>query len=377
LAVTGWLVRGELRARVAHVEVVGLGGAPVAGGRLEFFVYDDSGAARSPSEKLGELAFDGVATAGYDLVPERALVRVSADGLGVGYGLARSGAALVCELGPPVETAGQVVDSAGRGVEGASVYAFGGGPHGVLLRTTKTGVDGGFRLSGLSSTLASVHLRVLAPSFAVAAVEWWFDAAQSRQIALSRTQPVIGRVVMVGRGDTAASRELVKTGCAGMRVQAVNLPGVDAVTDAEGGFLLDHLPAPPTVVQLTAAPLPRGYTHARVSVEAGQRRVELLLQPEAVVTGRVIDVATGLGVGGATVSHAHGPCGNQAVRCDSSGGFRIDLLPPGRAILEAYIQRREPGPDGRVRPVWRQLASAVVELTSGEHRGGVTLRAFR
>ena len=42
-----------------YLSVVGTSGAPVARGTLEFFVYDDSRAARSPTAKLGELTFEG------------------------------------------------------------------------------------------------------------------------------------------------------------------------------------------------------------------------------------------------------------------------------------------------------------------------------
>ena len=75
-------------------------------------------------------------------------------------------------------------------------------------------------------------------SYAVAGLEWWFNAEQAREIKLERTQVVTGRLL-----DSGGPRP-------GVRIQALGLPGVETETDGQGVFVLDHLPAVP-VTDLT------------------------------------------------------------------------------------------------------------------------------
>ena len=371
LSVGAWLGYQRWRDGFTQVSVVDADGAAVASGLLEFFEYDEAGGASSPTAKLGEVRFEapGLVTVGGDLVPAAALVRVSAPGLGVGYGFARSGGTVECDLGPPAETAGIVLDPAGKGVVGARVLAFGGGRRGVLLTEARTDDRGGFRIRGFSSTLSSVYVRVLAPSFAMAGLEWWFDAETSREVELERTRPVSGRVI-------ASDVNAPDVNLAGLRILAFNLPGVEAATDADGRFVLDHLPPPPTVVQLLVSTLAAGYTHAKVLVESGQRDVEIHVQRAASVSGRVMNVETGLGVARATVRHDYGPHGIEVVECDSGGGFRIGGLPAGQVTLDAYMKRVRVGPEGRRRQVWEQ-ATCTLQLVVAEAREGVSIRVYR
>ncbi|MEM7205810.1 MAG: carboxypeptidase-like regulatory domain-containing protein [Planctomycetota bacterium] len=351
----------EWAASRAEVSVVSTGGAPVVAAHLEFFAFDESVAAASPSARLGQARVtEGAGLVGRELVPGEALVRVRADGFGVGYVLARSGAAVTCALGPPVELSGLVMGPDQRGVFGAKVLALGGGAHGVVLAEAETNRAGTYRLAGLSSSLPSIHARVLAPGFAVAEQLQWFDQEQE-PIELVATQPVTGRVL--GLRETKPDW---------LSVQAMSVPGVQAQLGPDGSFTLLHLPPAPTTVRLLVAGLPEGWTHRQVTARAGDDEVEIQVERAASVEGVVVDLATGTGIAGASVRHEHGPNGVQVATCDGSGVFRIGRLPSGLVEVQAIVRRSKAKGRGRARPTWHGGA-ARLDLAEGEELSGVAI----
>ncbi len=335
-------------------------------GEIEFFAYDDSGAARSPGESIGRLAFDGGrATVGPDLVPGTALARVSVDGFGVSYALMRAGDQVRCELGFPQRLAGEVLDSGGAPVAEAAVLGLGGGPHGVLLAEAVTDARGGFTLGGFSASVDTIYVRVLAPGHAVAGVEWWLRGDQARTIELQRTSPVTGRLESFVDGQPID----------GVRLQAHQLPGVAVQSNAAGQFTIDHLPREQRV-RLIATSLPPSITHPETVVVAGARAVQLPLFRAARLRGRVIDAGTGQAIPRARVVHDHGPRGGETAICDALGEFEIGALPPGRIALRALIPVPSRDAAGRSRTRWQETPH-VIEVIDGQPPADIEIRIYR
>lgn len=350
-------------ARYTYIRVVDAAGTEVQSGVVEFFVFDESGAARSPSAKLGELVFegDGLLAVGPELVPGEALARIRADGFGTGFCYLRRGAQTEpCALGRPGRAEGVVRGPDGRGVAEAFVQAFGGGAHGVLLAEAVTGSAGEFVLSGFSDTVPSLHVRARKESFAVGSLELWIEGEQKRVIELLRTAPVPGSVVLPDgvTGD--------------LRVQGYLVPGVEAPVGADGRFAIDHLPPPPTRTSLIVRGLPEGYTHRKVVVEPGSWEAEIVVEPAAVVEGRVIDYQTGEPVPRAAVRHEHGPSGVEVAACDEGGNFRIGRLPAGAVVLQAIVATQELDDSGRPRKAWRG-GQRELTLEPRDHRKNIAI----
>jgi hypothetical protein len=355
----------ESRARtLTYVAIVDSERVPVARGVLEFFAFDDSRVAGSPTEKLGELSFEGEGpfAVGPELVPDEALVRVRAEGYGMGYGYLRRGDGVqVCDLGPPARLRGVVRGPDGAGAAATRVQAFGGGPHGVLLVDAVTDAEGRFEIAGFSSTLAYLRLRVFKEFCAVAAQDAWLDADGEVELTLVRTRPVAGRVVTAH--DVSVQ---------GLRVQADSVPGVETRTDADGSFELDHLPAPPAKTRLVLGSLPEGYTHQLTLVSPGTGDLVIRVFRSGAVEGRVVEAAGGPGVRGATVVHEHGPRGREVARCDETGYFRIGRSPPGGVALETVVWDRAPDASGVPRSTTR-TGLVTLELEEGEVRTGISI----
>lgn len=347
---------------LTYISVADLEGAPVRSGKMEFFVFDDTRAARSPSEKLGEQAFEGDGPHGvsWDLVPGAALVRVTADGYGVASAYVEHGQGVqTCDLDLPTSVAGKVIGADGEPAVGARVQAFGSGSHGVLLGETTTGADGHFELGGFSRALAYVRLRVFHDRSALLEQDAWFEQDQEIELALQRTAQVMGRILGV---DGAPG--------AGLHVQAFGVPGVEARSDAEGRFVLHHLPPAPMRMRVVISPIEEGYTHRATWVTPGDHSVEIVITGEAVVEGQVVEETTNTGVARASVQHDHGQGGGMTVLCDENGYFRIGGIPPGEVTLRAFVLTRVRNASG-LDPITTRNGARTLELEEGEERSAV------
>lgn len=358
-----WLVEA-MHVEPRHLSLVDLQDVAIQRAKLEFFAYDDSGAAASPSTKLGERELVGLGPweIDSDLAPGEALVRITADGYGVAFcHLPAGGASELCRLGPPVSVEGRILEPDGRPAEGARVQAFGGGPHGVLVGEAVTDADGHFEVGNLSSALAYVHVRVFREGCAVASDDAWFKTDKELVLKLRLTSPVTGRVISAADMRVGGARLLVD-----------RVPGVSTEVALNGYFELDHLPPPPTLTRLLLADLPDHLTHRLTIVSAGDRDVELIVRESAAVEGRVVQGETGEGIAGVAVLHDHGPNGREAVRCDVSGNFRIERVPPGPVVLTAVADFKVPHGKGKSRSVTR-TGSREVEVREGETLRGVSI----
>jgi len=345
-----------------RISVLDREGAPVSKGLIEFFVFDDTRASRSPSQKLGEMVFEGAGphAAGWDLVPGAALIRVTADGLGVASAFVEHGQGVqLCDMGPPTSVRGTVIGADGEAAANARVQAFGSGSHGVLLGETVTSEEGRFELGGLSETLAYVRVRVFAERAAVVEHDVWFDQDNEALITLQRTADVLGRVIT----PEGVTRE-------GLQVQAFSVPGVEAVTDEEGRFVLRHLPPPPTRTRVVLGLVEPGYTHRVTWVTPGDPKIEIEVAREAIVEGQVVEEMSNVGVSGASVQHDHGPGGGVTVPCDDSGHFRIGGLPPGEVTLRAFALVRVREASG-LDPITTRNGKRTLQIQEGEEREAV------
>ncbi len=343
---------------VTPLQVVDAAGKPLSDPRLEFFVFDDSGAAASPTRKLGEILGKGTAVpaARSELVPEHALVRVTAPGYGIGYFLAQAGdhPENRAVLARGTKITGQVASVSRQPLAGARVLAFGGGAHGVLLTEARSGTDGGFVLEGISPTVNFVLLRVLSVGHAVLERERALAAEDPLLLEVQPTEPVSGRVA-VPAGVSAQ----------GLVVQALNVPGVATTTDADGRFAIDHLPGRPFEPRLIVTSLPAGYTHRVAKARAGMRDLEITVSRANTVSGVVVTAGTGQTHHFATVRHDHGPRGQEVFRLDEFGRFVLGNVPAGEVTIEAFPGQKpqEGAPYGKV----------IVNLAGGQVRDDLVI----
>ncbi|MBI5852342.1 MAG: carboxypeptidase regulatory-like domain-containing protein [Planctomycetes bacterium] len=345
------------------LDVVGHGGKPLRAA-LEFFAYDRAPSAPSPMPSLGRCDTGARGRARVDIeLPDGGLVvRVSSSDCGIGYGFVEGdGHALRVELAPPHRVEGRVHSRDGRALADARVQVFGGGPRGVLLVETRTDATGSFVVDSISSKLTAWTVRAFADGHAIGSVTWECDDDLGPSVVLDPTKPLRGRIV---------AQESIPLD--GLELRVLNLPGVVARVAADGSFELAQLPPPPTTAYSVVAGLPPGWTFERTALVAGSD-VTIRLVREERVQGRVVDAASGAPVAGARVFHEHGPMCVAATRSEADGSFELGLVPPGRIVLRAVLERR-PVPGERM--VLPGLAQAVetVEVGNGSPPQPVLLR---
>jgi hypothetical protein len=347
----GWQYVLAHRVTITFVDV------PPTGVELSFFPDQLAFAAPSPPPPLGRLTLDAAAvTVGSELVPDQAVMRYRAPGVGTGYRHVRLGQLLPpIRLRAPASVRGRVVEPVGawsygwrcaelRPVAGAEVLVMGGGEHGVELAQARSDEHGTFVVDGFDDELDGLGLRVRAPGFAIEHLPLPRTdgaAADVPVVALVRTRPRAGRIVAPPGFDATS-----------LRVLARGLPGVETVPAADGTFVLDHVP-PSVSPRLLLYGLPATLAHASARAEPDVR-IELVAA--AAVRGRVVDATTREPLGGAMVF-----CGDDhAVRADAHGRFEIGQLPPGPAVVDAkyhyHVRRRLQSRSG----------SLSVDLRSGE-----------
>lgn len=314
-----------------------------------------------------ELSGPKVMTLGWEQVPGEAVVRVRAPGYGVGFGFLESGGDIGSVLvGPPVTIEGRVLDAERQPVSDAVIVGMGGGPRGVPLAETVSGVDGTFRLEGLSASLATVTLRVLHEGYAVLHETVWRNGDEDRDLRLQTTAPVSGSVTGLSGIDPST-----------LRILAYNVPGVSADVGPDGSFRLDFLP-PEAEVLLLVHGLPRGYTHRGTRASAGSEGVSIQITRAAQLVGRVIMAETEGPAAGAIVYHENGPSGRQTAEADASGRFTLDGLPAGEVWIHASARSREVVQVGGARDtrVIELSGRRSVEVEDGENLTGVEIRVY-
>jgi hypothetical protein len=362
IGIGGWLLWSHLQAH--RVKVV-FGGLPAADLELTFFPDRLAFAAPSPPPALGRLVLAAAATTtlGADLVPDRAVVRYAAAGIGTGYRhLALGAPPVTIALRAPAAARGRVVEpvaawsygwrcAAERPVADAEVVVMGGGEHGVELARARSAADGSFVVAGFDGELDGLGLRVRAPGFALGHLSLRRSGAATSAdlvVPLAPARPQRGRIVVPPGLDPT-----------GWRLLARGLPGVECAPAADGSFLLDHVPDG-VQPRLLLYGLPAAWTHQPIRL-GPDLRIELVAA--ATVRGRIVDAVTRAPLGGALVF-----CGDDhAVRADADGRFELVQLPPGPATIDAKFEYRE----GRRR--LSRTASRPVQLRAGAVLDDVTI----
>jgi hypothetical protein len=322
--------------------------------RLDVVVFEngDRQWSLSPPPVLGtlQLAGAGPHELPHALVPDEAVLRVSAPGLGASFvAVERGESTWPVRLGPPIAFSRRVVDEDGVPVAGARVIALGGGERGVPLGEAVTDENGRFTIDTVSAGEPYVLVRVLAAGYRRTESEVRFEELEGRAdqdpwpadraMILLPSTPVRGRLVVRAGPDTEVPGDLL----AGRHLAVRALPGVDTVTAEDGSFVLDHL-SPRYRATLLVADLPEGFTHRRTTVGAGDEGVELLIEPEHTIRGIVINGNNGRGLPGVSVWHPHGPHGDEAVRTSESGlltragAFELRDVPSGTIEITALVR---------------------------------------
>ena len=353
----GYVLWSKKPAVQATVRVVDVKEQTITKGRLEFFEFDESGAAASPSKKLSEVSFTNSDPIRVNMDVE-AVVRVTADGFGAGHSFLRLGASSeTVMLGPAVSGVGTVIDSDAKPIAGARVLAFAGGAHGVQLGEAVSGADGKFTIGGVSSTDTGLLFRALKEGYAICEQNRLLESDELLVLKLLSTEFVTGRVVV----PSGVSPK-------GLVVPAYQVLGVATRTDDEGRFILDHLPKNVTP-RLIVPSLPQGYTHRATKVRAGQQNVEIIVTKACSAIGSIIDARTKELVAYATVAHDHGPRGRETFGLDPLGRWKLTNIPEGESVLEAYvnISSHSDQNNGRV----------TVNLKDGEVRENVVIEISR
>jgi hypothetical protein len=353
----------------ASLRVIDGQGAVPASVQVELFAYRPERSSASPTEKLGEFdCTEGVLSLGEDeLGGASALARISTPGFGLSWALLEIGREEKIELAEARSAEGKIIAPPAL-LAGARVQAFGGGTRGVLLMETETRGDGGFTLSGFSSNLKYLLVRVFQEGFAVQELDWEIDGRGPLELTLEPTKLLKGEVEFCP-GLVARPMEL----------RAYQVPGVSTMSDAEGKFTMKHLPAAPLKTAILLSSLPPEFTHRRLQVEASDQPVKLQVIRSALVRGQVVNGNNGQGVAGAKVLHEHGPNGYEIVVCDSNGYFEIGRVPPGEVRLDADIMIQTRAiPDDPSSALRRKLVQGhvLVDLIEGESLDDVVIQVY-
>lgn len=331
----GWY--GYRYYRSQHVEMVFVPhGATLPDLRLTFYPDQLAFAAPSPPPALGELqlhARDRV-DLGRDLVPERAVVRYEAEGVGAGFVFVELGKPLPpIVLHAPKSLRGRIGEPIGLWsfgwrcagfvpVAGAEVLAMGGGEHGVVLATSQSDAEGRFEIPGIDPEMTALTVRIRAPGYALAQLPLSIDGEDYPPVI-----PMVRTTAIRGTIHAPANVDLTS-----VHVIARGLPGIEARPHPDGGFVLDHVP-PGSEPRLVLYGLAPGLAHAPARGVRG-KNVQIDLVAGATVRGRVVEKATRVPMGGVLVF-----CGDDAtVRADANGYFELTRLMPGEAEIVAQWQ---------------------------------------
>lgn len=358
-------VREWLQGRVTLTFVRSDGVIP----ELELTVFPDqlSFTMPSPPPPLGQVRLLGDTSVTFDgdLVPGRAVVRYSGEGVGSGVVFVELGQNVdPIPLASPRTIRGRVGEPIGfwtfgwrcaglRPVNGAVVVALAGGERGIEVASTRSDEQGWFELSGIAIAVHPLSLRVRAAGYAINHIA--IDDPAGTAPVVAAVQPT---TAIEGSITAPESVDLTR-----LCVLARGLPGVQVYPSADGAFILDHVP-PGVGPRLSVHGLDAFHGCAEVRASHGAV-VELEVVAAAVVRGTVVDGKTGEPIAGALVFAGDAA----AVRSGDDGTFELTRVLPGGVELTAQYRpktkkrRREPVRYGRAR----------VDLRGGETLDGIAL----
>ncbi|MBL8732456.1 MAG: carboxypeptidase regulatory-like domain-containing protein [Planctomycetes bacterium] len=314
-------------------------GGPVPALELTFFPDRLAFAAPSPPAPLGSVELPGgegsaaSVTVGSELVPQTAVVRYRGPGIGAGFvyvELGKRRAAIPLRrahrlegrVGEPIPFWSHGWRCAGyQPVRDAEVIVMGGGEHGIDLVRTRSDEQGRFAVDGFDGGLDGLGLRVRARGYGMhhqSLHDLRATASAYPVIALSPCDRIVGRLHAPADVDVKA-----------LRVLARGLPGVEAVPEADGQFVVDGVPSG-VAPRFLVFGLADTWGQAELPPAAdGTRRIEV--RAAACARGRVVDAVTGAALPEALVY-----CGEQdAVRADASGHYELPGVLPGEVELQA------------------------------------------
>lgn len=230
---------------------------------------------------------------------------------------------------------GQVIDSEGAPVAGAEVKlqpALGGPtPPADAELEAETDASGAFRVTSDDPGPFLLHARH--PDFAPRTLERVAAGGEPLEIVLDAGLEIVGRVLDANRGDPIhGARVRAASSFVGARAQGLL---AEALTDAEGRFRLERLPAGAHVVSAAAA----GYALAELRDTRAGEEVELALLPGSSIEGVVVD-ADGQPLPGARVRATGGVLPFRATVLEATeptgddGGFWIPGVEPGSYRVE-------------------------------------------
>lgn len=216
-------------------------------------------------------------------------------------------------LAPERFVSGRVVDLAGRSLADARVTS-----PGASRTAVRTDADGRFRLGGLPDqewVTLQAELEGFAPGMTHGTL------ADELEIRLAPGVRVEGRVLAPGRVPTSFVR--VALGYAPW-----NDPPLEAWTDADGRFSVEGVTPGATKLWVSR----RGFAEDSrpITVAAGAAPLEILLEPEHVLGGLVLDGRGAPCAGALVVAEDGRNAGRmfvQATRTGTDGRFRLERLP--------------------------------------------------
>lgn len=359
LAFAGWRAWVAYQGTRARITAIGVAGEPAPTLELTFYPERFAFTSPSPPPPLGtaQLLPGESLSIGDELVPGRAVLRYTGAGIGAGFTFLALGQAAELELRPPSPLWGRVVErrsfwwfgwrASTVPVVGADVIAMGGGEHGISLAATKTGADGAFELDGIAVGQGSLALRVLSPGRAIEHVNVDLVAMTSdgQTIELHAAAPRRGRLLCP---PDCAAQDLL--------VLARGLPGVEARPDADGAFVLEHVPAE-LEPRLLLIGLP-DHLVAKPAVAWIGVAPTIEIVSAAVVRGVVIDASTRQPLGGSLVWSGE----SAAIRADAEGRFELAQIVPGTIDVTAQhtYQKKNHRPEIRHGSVTVAVAGGAV-----------------
>jgi hypothetical protein len=321
-----------------HVTLVFANGSqPVPPLELTFYPEQLAFHSPSPPPAIGEHRMENQSDVviGDNLVPGHGIVRYRGEGVGAGFAYVRLGEKHpTIQLRPPQTLTGRVGEPIGfwcmgwrcagiRPVANAEVIVMGGGEHGIDLATARTDENGRFTVTGFDGELDALGLRVRAPGYAIVHESLIGSQEHEGGRAIIAVTPA-----PIRRGKLELNVDLDPTS---LRLLARGLPGIDAVPEADGTFVFDHMPAD-LEARIIVHGLPETCSQSRTRTSIDGVAL-VVVGPGAIVSGRVLDHQR-QPVAGALVWIGE----ETAINADSHGNYRITRALPGNCTMMAQTQ---------------------------------------
>ncbi|MSR63072.1 MAG: carboxypeptidase regulatory-like domain-containing protein [Planctomycetes bacterium] len=246
----------------------------------------------------------------------------------------------------PAESAlvsGRVVDPAGQPLARFTVRAllfehinF---PQSVGTRELQDVHDGAFELAGLQPGRMVIEASApgFAASFSAPLATTAGSSTKNVEVRLSLGGTLTGRVIDAHTADAIPGAEVRVFDAYELWLDPAQLNRPHALTDAKGGFTLEHVPAGDGSLLVRCA----GYAQLELSdvhADEGQtRELPLLALAQGATVAGVVHGLDGAPLAGANVqlSAAAESGGNRTARTDAAGRFRIEHVVPGTYQLSA------------------------------------------